>query len=224
MIAAGYDLLMTLLGGEEYLPPPMDAPMAPLQPSTRARMMGLAHGMQPPMTDEEYKRTLEKMRQPWLYGDVPDPHRCAADDDSRGRRSVPGLKCRTVIPDPRELRYCIEHARKLDYPLTPEQLERYTADEARIKLKGLSSKAVTQLERTMDDPDAPAGVRAKAATDVLDRTGFHAKAGLDVQVEAVVIDMAEIIRGRLAAKKAQLQGVLVEQLPEEPPAPELDGA
>lgn len=214
---------MSSAAGDEWELPPEVSVRAPVRPDGRARAMGLAYGVEPPMTDEEYKRALESMRAVHMPPyEAKNPHRCVFNEAPK--HSGVYFQCRTLVPDPRELRYCMEHARKLNYPLTPEQLERYTADEARIKLKGLSSKAVTQLERTMDDPDAPAGVRAKAATDVLDRTGFHAKAGLDVQVEAVVIDMAEIIRGRLAAKKAQLQGVLVEQLPVEEPEPEPPGA
>jgi len=178
--------------------------------------MGLANGVQPPMTKEEYEEELEHMRTPWLYSHMPDPHRCVFNEAPRHTSVY--FQCRVVIADPREIRYCLEHAAKVGYPLTPEQREKFTKDEARIKLQGLSSRAVATLEKVMDDPDAPAGVRAKAATDVLDRTGFHAKAGLDVQVEAVVVDLGEIIRQRLEAKRAQLQGVVVEQLPPEEPA------
>jgi hypothetical protein len=206
---------MSALGGETYLSPPMDGPTAIARPETRARQMGLSQGVQPPMTDEEYKHALERMRTPWMSSQMPDPHRCVADDAPRGVRGGGYFQCRTVIADPREMRYCMEHAKKINYPLTPEQLERFTKEEARIRLQGLSSRAVAALEKVMDDPDAPAGVRAKAATDVLDRTGFHAKAGLDVQVEAVVIDMAEIIRQRLDQKRAQLQQIqVIEQDPE----------
>jgi hypothetical protein len=56
----------------------------------------------------------------------------------------------------------------------------------------------------MQDPDAPAGVRAKAATDVLDRTGFHAKSDLSVQVEATIIDFGAVIKQRLEGKAASL--------------------
>jgi len=208
---------MSVLGDDEYISPPMGGPPATARPETRARAMGLAPGVQPPKTTEEYQHALERMQTPWLGSQLPDPHRCVADDAPRGIRGGGYFQCRTVIPNPRELRYCMVHAKKINYPLTPEQLETFTKEEARIKLQGLSSRAVATLEKVMDDLDAPAGVRAKAATDVLDRTGFHAKAGLDVQVEAVVIDMAAIIRERLEAKRTQLQAhVVVEQPPEQP--------
>jgi len=216
-----YDLLMSSAVGEEWDLPPEVSVRAPVRPDGRARAMGLAYGVEPPMTDDEYKSALENMR--ITHGgnyEPKDPHRCAFNEAPRHAGVY--LQCRTVVADPREIRYCMEHAAKLNYPLTPDQIEKYTGDETRIKLKGLSSKAVTQLEKVMDDPDAPAGVRAKAATDVLDRTGFHAKAGLDVQVEAVVVDLGQVIRDRLEAKRTQLQAAMVvEQLE---PEPEPDGA
>jgi hypothetical protein len=171
----------------------------PPGPKERAAAMGLARGVQPPMEQDEYERAMEilAMGPGGSYTPV-DPHRCVYDTAPRNVRMY--LQCRVVIPDPRKLRYCLEHASAVNYPLTPADREAAAREEARIRLQGLSSSAVATLERLMQDPDAPAGVRAKAATDVLDRTGFHAKSDLSVQVEATIIDFGAVIKDRLARK------------------------
>jgi hypothetical protein len=217
MIDWRYTSAMTSVPGEDWEMPPVSTVRAPVRPEGRARAMGLAYGVEPPMTQPEYEAAVANMAR--IHGGdyrPTDPHRCVYNEAPK--HSGVYFQCETVIADPREIRYCMAHAKKLNYPLTPEQRERLTKEEARIRLQGLSSRAVATLEAVMGDPDAPAGVRAKAATDVLDRTGFHAKAGLDVQVEAVVVDLGEIIRQRLEAKRAQLQGVVIEQMPPEEPA------
>jgi hypothetical protein len=51
----------------------------------------------------------------------------------------------------------------------------------------------------MDDEDAPQGVRAKAASEILDRTGYVR--GVDVRVEAQIatVDITAVIADRLDA-------------------------
>lgn len=198
-----------------------DSLRAPAGPRERAEDLGLARGVQPPMTRDEYERAMDilALGPGGSYRPV-DPHRCAADVAPRNVRMY--MQCPVVIADPREIRYCMRHVLELNYPVAPADRERWTREEARIRLQGLSSRAVATLERVMDDDNAPAGVRAKAATDVLDRTGFHAKSDLSVQVEATVIDMAQIIRDRLARKAESLQIIEGEVVEAPEPEPEPD--
>jgi hypothetical protein len=55
------------------------------------------------------------------------------------------------------------------------------------------------LEEVMDDEDAPQGVRAKAASEILDRTGYVR--GVDVRVDAQIatVDITAVISDRLNA-------------------------
>jgi hypothetical protein len=179
-----------------------DFPRRPPGPGVRAAEMGLAHGVEPPMTQEEYETAMARVAR--RAPGTPDPHRCMYNTSPRGVRML--LQCEVVIPDPRKLRYCMKHAMKLGYPVAPEDREAWTREEARIRLQGLSSRAVAALADVMEDEDAPAGVRAKAAESVLDRTGFHAKQDLSLRVEATVVDLTAIIRERLDAKRERLSG------------------
>lgn len=197
---------MTTAAGDdedEWGLPPEVSVRAPARPDARARAMGLAYGVEPPMTEAEYERALEVMRAPHAPNYVPrNPHRCCFNEAPRHSGVL--FQCTTVVPDPRRIRYCLKHAAKVGYPMTPEDVEELSRLEARTALHGLTTTAVATLRTVMDDPDAPAGARAKAATDILDRTGFHAKAELDVKAEAVVVDLAAIIRDRLASKREAL--------------------
>jgi hypothetical protein len=113
------------------------------------------------------------------------------------------VQCSVRIADPTKSRYCLEHARKLgvDY-YSPAELSEATDREVAGSLTRLVPKAVKTLEDTMDDPDAPPGIRAKAADSVLDRTGY-AK-GVDVRVDArvAVVDVTGILQERLDSLKA----------------------
>jgi hypothetical protein len=53
------------------------------------------------------------------------------------------------------------------------------------------------METVLDDDTAPAGVRAKAATDLLDRAGH--KAGVEITLTSTVnvVDATALIRERL---------------------------
>jgi hypothetical protein len=84
----------------------------------------------------------------------------------------------------------------VDYYAPPE-LAAAVAAETSANLTRLVPKATKVLETVMDDEDAPAGVRAKAADSVLDRTGYTK--GIDVQVDARVatVDVTGIIKDRL---------------------------
>ena len=181
---------------------PPDVPPPPPLPGAE---LGLANWMAWPYTQEDYEFALEQEKRGVLGW---HPHRCAADHRTQrleGREAKDrNFDCRTVIPDPRKLRYCIKHALQIKYPLTPEQVEEYSREEAKLALAGLRTVAVETLEKVMGDPDAPAGARAKAATDVLDRTGHHARAELGVAVKAEVVDMTAIIKERLEAKRQQM--------------------
>lgn len=124
--------------------------------------------------------------------------------DFSGRKMV---QCSVRLADPTKSRYCIEHSRELGLEVyTPQELSEATDREVAGSLTRLVPKAVRTLEQVMDDEDAPAGIRSKAADSVLDRTGY-AK-GLDVRVEArvVAIDTRAILQERLdSLKDAQLK-------------------
>jgi hypothetical protein len=114
-----------------------------------------------------------------------------------------------LLADPTKSRYCLEHARKMgvDYYAPPELAEA-TAKETATNLTRLVPKATKTLEMAMDDEDAPMGVRAKAASEILDRTGYVR--GVDVRIEAEIatVDITAIIRDRLNSLKESMTGVL----------------
>lgn len=137
-------------------------------------------------------------------------------------------QCETVLADPTKSRYCLEHAGQMgvDY-YSPAELSETADKEAATNLTRLVPKAIRTIEEVMDDGEAPAGIRAKAASDVLDRTGY-AK-GVDVRVDARVatVDITSILTDRLnALRDAQLAaaGPTVEveatEAVDETPAPE----
>lgn len=130
-----------------------------------------------------------------------------SSEDGIGYYSGLGKRqCETVLADPTKSRYCLQHATELgvDY-YSPSELSEAADSEAATNLTRLVPKAIRTIEEVMDDEDAPAGIRAKAASDVLDRTGY-AK-GVDVRVDARVatVDITSILTDRLdALRDAQL--------------------
>jgi len=110
------------------------------------------------------------------------------------------IQCDVLLADPTKSRYCLEHAKKMgvDY-YAPAELAEAVDKETATNLTRLVPKAVRMLELVMDDEDAPQGIRAKAAADVLDRTGY-AK-GIDVRIDAQIamVDTTAIINDRLNA-------------------------
>ena len=95
-------------------------------------------------------------------------------------------QCQTELADPTRSRYCREHARKMgvDYydPATESEL---SVVEGQQRLVSNVSTSISTLLEVMQDPDTPAGVRAKAAESILDRTGFVKgfKVEADVRVD-----------------------------------------
>ena len=128
-------------------------------------------------------------------------------DDGIGYYSGLGRRqCETVLADPTRSRYCMEHAALMgvDY-YSPSELSEAADSEAATNLTRLVPKAIRTIEEVLDDDEAPPGIRAKTASDVLDRTGY-AK-GVDVRVDARVatVDITSILSDRLnALRDAQL--------------------
>jgi hypothetical protein len=116
-------------------------------------------------------------------------------------------QCETVLADPTKARYCMDHAQKMGVDFyAPGELSEAADKEAATNLTRLVPKAIKTLEMVMDDEDAPAGIRAKSADSILDRTGY-AK-GVDVRVDARIatVDITSVIQDRLdALRDAQLK-------------------
>jgi len=149
----------------------------------------------PPYTQEELDQVNSLLRMdPRSRIGAPDPYRCA-------HREPPSriLQCRNRLADPTLSRYCTEHRETVGEALAPDDYISTVADEARANLVRLVPKALTTAESVMDDDDAPAGVRLKAATEILDRTGYRAGVDLVVKGEVQVVDMTSIIAARLDA-------------------------
>jgi hypothetical protein len=109
-------------------------------------------------------------------------------------------QCDVLLADPTKSRYCLSHANKMgvDY-YAPVEMSEAVAKETAVNLTRLVPKATRVLELVMDDEDAPHGVRAKAAAEILDRTGYVR--GVDVRVDAQIatVNVTEIISDRLNA-------------------------
>jgi hypothetical protein len=153
-----------------------------------------------PLTQEDLDRLMAKpywdrMINPWLC-----MWNLRADDGIGDYQGVGWRQCPVKVSDPTKCRYCLEHARKLgvDY-YGPTETAEATARETAGNLTRLVPKAVATAEKVMDDEDAPAGIRLKAAAEVLDRTGYAR--GVDVRIEGQVnvIDVTAIINSRLDA-------------------------
>jgi hypothetical protein len=123
-----------------------------------------------------------------------------AEDGIGYYSGVGKIQCDVLLADPTKSRYCLEHARKMgvDY-YAPAELAEAVDKETATNLTRLVPKAARVLELVMDDEDAPQGVRAKAAAEVLDRTGY-AK-GIDVRIDAQIamVDTTQLIKDRLDA-------------------------
>lgn len=149
----------------------------------------------PPYTKEELDEVNALLRMdPRSRIGAADPYRCA-------HREPPSriLQCRNRLADPTLSRYCTEHREDVGEALAPDDYLSTVADEARANLVRLVPKALTTAESVMDDGNAPAGVRLKAATEILDRTGYRAGVDLVVKGEVQVVDMTSIIAARLDA-------------------------
>jgi hypothetical protein len=110
------------------------------------------------------------------------------------------IQCEVLLADPTKSRYCLDHAKQMgvDYYAPPELAEA-VAKETATNLTRLVPKATRVLEEVMADEDAPQGVRAKAAAEILDRTGYVR--GVDVRVDAQIatVDITAVISDRLNA-------------------------
>jgi hypothetical protein len=134
------------------------------------------------------------------------------------------IQCEVLLADPTKSRYCLDHAKQMgvDYYAPPELAEA-VAKETATNLTRLVPKATRVLEEVMDDEDAPQGVRAKAASEILDRTGYVR--GVDVRVDAQIatVDITAVIKDRLdALKDAHTEAVSI--LSEAQAAAEADAA
>jgi hypothetical protein len=200
--------------------------------------------------DDEYRAPLRRPWKPALplsqdeldrYAQLPfgartfNPWHCMFNlhaEDGIGYYSGLGKRqCETVLADPTKSRYCMEHSALMgvDY-YSPSELSEAADSEAATNLTRLVPKAIRTIEEVMDDEDAPPGIRAKTASDVLDRTGY-AK-GVDVRVDARVatVDITSLLSERLdalrdaqlaaAAAAASLAGATDDDSPvDETPAP-----
>lgn len=157
-----------------------------------------------PMNVAELETWLSMPAEARVY----DAWRCMYNlmaDDGIGYGSGTWVQCKHRIADPTKSRYCLEHAEQMGQEyFSPGEHSELTAKEVSSNLTRLVPKAVHTLETVMDDGDAPAGVRAKAADSVLDRTGY-AK-GVDVRVDAqvAVVDITGIIKDRLEALRESM--------------------
>jgi hypothetical protein len=157
-----------------------------------------------PMTVADLEIWLSMPAEARVY----DAWRCMFNlmaDDGIGHGTGTWVQCKQRIADPTRSRYCMDHAATVgEEHFSPGERSELTAKEVSANLTRLVPKAVSTLEDVMDDGDAPAGVRAKAADSVLDRTGY-AK-GVDVRVDAqvAVVDITGIIKDRLAALRESM--------------------
>lgn len=91
--------------------------------------------------------------------------------------------------------HCVEHLPREE--IDPSELADQTRLHTALKLLRLVPRAVTTLEQVMDDADAPAGVRAKAAESLLDRAGY--RTGIDIHISGEVeVNPSDLIAERLA--------------------------
>jgi hypothetical protein len=78
--------------------------------------------------------------------------------------------------------FCIVHARAIND--LPESIAKRNAvvEMAMSSLANMTADAVSVIAQIMQDEDAPHGVRLKAATEVLDRTGLAKSAALAISI------------------------------------------
>jgi len=178
--------------------------------------------MEPSPFPEEDDGTGEVARRPWLpakpltqgeldyYQGLPfevrtfNPWACMwnrnAEDGIGYYSGAKRIQCEVLLADPTQARYCLDHAKQMGVDFyAPPELADAVAKETSANLTRLVPKATRVLEEVMDDEEAPQGVRAKAATEILDRTGYGR--GIDVQVNAQIatVDITTVIADRLDA-------------------------
>lgn len=214
---------------ERAAPPPI--PDSALQRAYRPE--GMPFGAARPMTEDEYQHAMNADITLWARTGEKyyHPHRCRWERTSGHDPSLrPRKFCEVMVEDPRIVRYCAKHALAIGYPLTPEQQSAMLEFEARHALRELAPEAVQTVRDIMRDPDAPPGIRQKAAADILDRNSINGKIQVEAKVETTIVDITSIIRERLEAKRARLlgnsdspviDGEVVEMRPQpvEPPPP-----
>lgn len=151
---------------------------------------------------------------PWEYR-IFNPWQCmwnlAAEDGIGYYSGLGRIQCDVMLADPTKSRYCLNHARQMGvYYYSPPELADATAKETNANLTRLVPKATRTLEEVMDDLDAPHGVRAKAAAEILDRTGYVR--GVDVRVDAQIatVDITGLIQDRLnSLRDAHIEAVRI---------------
>ncbi len=142
-----------------------------------------------------------------------DPYRCmfdrlAEDPSKRAPNRYDGglhlsringqYQCRTALADPTRSRYCRDHARRMgvDY-YDPETETELSVVEGHQRLYANVGASISTMLEVMQDPDTPAGVRAKTAEAILDRTGFTRGLKIEAKVEVDDSALAQEIRDRL---------------------------
>lgn len=185
---------------------PAPLPPSPFEEMTPAPALKDAGRPYEPLTAEELEAvaSLGPVLRPY------DPWRCMYDRMARspvsrrhdgGLASTgidPGHQCRTKLADPTRSRYCREHARQMgvDYYDPQTETELNVLEGHNMLYDSVGASIATMLE-VMKDPDTPAGVRAKTAEAILDRTGFVRGFKLEASVKVDDSAIAEEIRERL---------------------------
>jgi hypothetical protein len=172
--------------------------------------------------DDDSEEPGAVVRRPWLpakplnqkeldyYAALPweirtfNPWQCMWNknaEDGIGYYSGMGRRqCEVLLADPTQSRYCIAHGREMGVSFYgPQELSEAVAKETATNLTRLVPKATKTLEMAMDDEDAPMGVRAKAASEILDRTGYVRGVDVRVQAEIATVDITQVIADRLDA-------------------------
>lgn len=98
-----------------------------------------------------------------------------------------------------------------------KQLSVETLEDARTRIIASAPKSIEVLESIRDDPGAPDAVRAKAASDLLDRAGL--KAGMDISIEVehkinpselILAKLEEIVR-RSAPPPQEIEAYIIDE-------------
>lgn len=165
-------------------------PYAPLTPDELAAVVSLGPVLRP---YDPYRCMFDRMAQ--------DPSKRASgryDGGLSGTGIDPGFQCRTTLADPTRSRYCREHARRMgvDY-YDPETETELQVIEGHQRLYDSVGDSIATMLEVMGDPDTPAGVRAKTAEAILDRTGFVKGVKIEAKVEVDDSALADEIRQRL---------------------------
>jgi len=94
---------------------------------------------------------------------------------------------------------CISHAKAVNDLPESVAKRQATVEMAMVTLTNMTAEAVTVLGRIMSDEEVPAGVRLKAATEVLDRTGLVKTSHVQISTPEVesTATASDAIRKRL---------------------------